>query len=166
MPKEIPATTLILDSIVDVTRKKQPCRGSQASTWIQSFAPQGHRAVPPHSSRGRCSCAGSRGVLADPTPPARPQQSHFQCPSPDASSRAALPLGCSQPEPGDSAEEPLHHPTIPEDEVTRPQHRVRTLHPREMSALLKQTLLGSCFLTHLFLKSHIPKGPRLGRAGP
>lgn len=38
MPKEMPATTLIFDSIVDVTRKKQPCRGGKASTWVQCFS--------------------------------------------------------------------------------------------------------------------------------
>lgn len=94
------------------------------------------------------------------------QDCRSQSPSPDALSRGALPSGCSRPEQGDSAEErSLHHSTIPVDEVTHPHHRVRTLHRREMSALLKQTLLGNYFLTHLLFKTHILKGQCLGLAG-
>lgn len=119
MPKEIPATTLIFDSIVDVTRKKQPCRGGKASLWVQCFSPH-PKPAPPQSTRRRCSCAGSRGLLAATFPPdlgkVIPLSALRRPPaSPAALSRGALPLGCSQRErwveQGDSSEErPLHHP--------------------------------------------------------
>lgn len=85
-------------------------------------------------------------------------------PSPAALSRGALPSGCSQPEQGDSlGERSLHHAAISVDEVTHPHHRVRTLHRREMSALLKQTLLYWETTSLLTCSSkHIPQRPVLG----
>jgi len=97
MPKEIPATMLILDSMVDVTRKKQPCGGGKASTWVQCF--------PPAQSRNwhlpRAPGEDAKGFWLPPS-----------CVITE------LPLGCSQGErgagQGDSSEErPLHHPDGP-----------------------------------------------------
>lgn len=54
-----------------------------------------------------------------------------------------------------------------QDEVTRAQHRLRTLHRhREMSAPPKQTLLGNYLLIHLFSKTHSTQCKHLGPAGP
>lgn len=140
--------------------KNNPAEEAKQARGSSAFHPQESKAAPPQStgsSWGRCSCAGSRGELSRAI---SLSGLPHQAPSPEPLSRRALPLGCSQPEPGDSSEErPWHHSAIPGEELTRTHHGLGTLHRWQMAALL-----GNHFLTHLLPKTH--KGQCLALAGP
>lgn len=124
MPKEIPATTLIFDSIVDVTRKKQPCRVGKRAHGSHSYhRPGAQTSTSPDHQQLQGEMLPCRGLLAATLTPDLSKvislPALHQAPSqPSCLIAEALSSGCSPwerwVEQGDSWEEcSLHHRPVP-----------------------------------------------------
>lgn len=120
--------------------KNNPARRQSKEGGSSAFHPQEYKPAPPKARAAPgedapVQAAGGSWLQPSCQTPAKPFP-HQECPQQPPSPYQGQ--HCPRAAPSLSQvthQRNLHHSTIPVHELTRPRHRVRTLHPREMSAL-------------------------------